>query len=234
MPPRRSNYRKSSLRFPDQSGTELVRLFAVLWELHVPVSLLLHRVKERGDILRIVTELERIGDKHRLAGPEDPGHRHLGQLRIAVKAHLLYHLILCPGCVDEPGPDLPAEECSPLFIVDRVLEHQPFEEAPGLAGRNCVVNGGTNEDCIRGPDFFKDRMEIVLYGTVPIALSPDPLAGKAAGAALVVQVVEMDEFGFSPFGFCAFERMFKERCGVPLFPGTAVECDEFHKRALED
>src|SRR5208282_1491785 len=109
-PPRRLRHRKSSRRFPDQPHPEIVCLLAVFRELLVPVSLLLCRVKERGDILRIIIELERVGDKHRLARPEDPGHRHFGRLRIPVKAHLLYHLLLCPGRVNETGPDLPAKE----------------------------------------------------------------------------------------------------------------------------
>ena len=71
-------------------------------------------------------------------------------------------------------------------MVHRLRVHQPFEEAPVLTGRDRVVDGRADEDRIRCLDFFEDPQEIVFYGTVPVALAPDPLAGKAAGAALVV------------------------------------------------
>jgi hypothetical protein len=61
-----------------------------------------------------------------------------------------------------------------------------------------------------------------------IAFPADPLAGEAAGAALVIQIVEMEKSGFCPLGFRTLQCMVKERSGVPRFPGASVERKDFH------
>jgi hypothetical protein len=61
-----------------------------------------------------------------------------------------------------------------------------------------------------------------------IAFPADPLAGEAAGAALVIEIIEVEKFGSGPFGFSTLQCMVKERSGVPCFPVASVECEDFH------
>jgi hypothetical protein len=61
-----------------------------------------------------------------------------------------------------------------------------------------------------------------------IPFPADPLAGEAAGAALVIQIVKMEKFCSGPFGFSTFQCMDEERSGVPCFPGASVEREDFH------
>jgi hypothetical protein len=63
---------------------------------------------------------------------------------------------------------------------------------------------------------------------MPITFPADPFAGEAADTALVIQVIQVEKFGFCPLGFRTLQGMFKKCCGVPFFPGTSVECEEFH------
>ena len=194
--------------------------------------LLCDRVEERGHVLCIIVELVRVGDPERLARPEDPRHHHLGQAREAVEAHLLHHRVRCPGRIDEPGPDLFGEKRGPLGIVHRVLERQPLQKAPCLPGGGPEVDRRSDQDGIGLPDLPEDRFQVVLHRAVPVTLPADALAGKAAGAAAVVQVVEVVQPGFCPFRFCALHGMPEERCGVPLLPRAPVEGKKFHRFVL--
>jgi len=56
------------------------------------------------------------------------------------------------------------------------------------------VRGGKSEGAL-----FKDWLEIVVYRTVPVTLSSGPFAGKAAGTAFKIQVVEVIEPGLCSF-----------------------------------
>ena len=56
----------------------------------------------------------------------------------------------------------------------------------------------------------------------------NPFAGEAADAALIVQIVQVDKFGFCPLGFRTLQCMFKKCCSIPFFSGTSVECEDLH------
>ena len=75
-----------------------------------------------------------------------------------------------------------------------------------------------------GLDFFKERLEIVLYRAVPVTFPADPFTGKAAGTALVIQVIEVDEFGLGTLRLGAIHGRPEKRCGVPLLPWAAIKC----------
>ena len=217
----------------DQPRPQFVCLSAVFRELLVPPLLLLLRVECRGDIFGIIVELEGIGDKERLARPEDPLHRLLGPLGVPVEPPLLHCLLGGTRRVDEAGPDLPAKERGSLGVVDRVLEHQPFEKGPRLPGRNPIIDGGADEDrvgCFHLPEY---RRKVILHCAMTIPFPADPLAGEAAGAALVIQIVQVEKFGSGPHGFGTLQCMVKERSGVPCFPGASVEREDFHSMFWE-
>ncbi len=77
-------------------------------------------------------------------------------------------------------------------------EKQTFHERPHLAGHRSEVDGRAQDHGIYLFYHLQNGCQIVFYRAPTIALSTFDFAGKAAYAALEVEIVEVDHFCLRP------------------------------------
>jgi hypothetical protein len=93
--------------------------------------------------------------------------------------------------------------------------------------------GGTfSAQDVRLRGLLQDGCQTVFDCTPAIALAAYFLAGKATDTAFEIKVIEMHQLGFRTILGGARQGMLKQARGIPILPGTAINCNRSHVFSL--
>ena len=122
---------------------------------------------------------------------------------------------------------MPRENYLHRVVIAQRDERKALDEATHLAGHVAEIYRRAKEQHVRGQHALQHAAQGVLVITAA-AFGALALAGEAAYAAAVIQVVEVYKLGLGSGFPCAVQRGVQQRSGVPVFPRAAVDCNGLH------
>ena len=218
----------------DQLRAHLERVLAIGRQLLDPAARLVRRIEGGHFVLRVVAELAGVGriEAEHVAALQPAGDRRLHRAEGLRVAALLHPGLVHVHRVEDRHRQRSLAGAGIVLVVDQVLEQQPFQEASHLAAQAAEIDGRAEKQGVGLFDALQHRGQPVLHGAMSVAVAAFQFASEATVAAFEIEIVEMNDFRLRPLGGCAFERLTKQRRGVPVLPGAPIDSDDFHDLVL--
>src|ERR1700690_796018 len=86
----------------------------------------------------------------------------------------------------------------------------------------------SKNESISALNFLENGLKVISDDAFPITLSTFCLTGKTAYTSFIVEIVEVNKFGFRSLRVCSFQSFFKQHCSVPVLPRTSIKCNYLH------
>jgi hypothetical protein len=180
-----SNFPKNLYLFPcpGQSDPQCQGVLAILGKDFQASPGFFLWIKPVRHYLSIILKLERITTIEELRGPED----HLQQPLMLAKDLLVtpfFHDFFSDiHRVNKPRGDLFGEKRLRRVGIGEIGKQQPLQKRPHLPRDVAEIDGGAQNEGIRGLHLFQNRRQAILDGTFAITFAFSDFTGKATRAA---------------------------------------------------
>ena len=96
-----------------------------------------------------------------------------------------------------------------------------------FTGNIVKIDRGGKEEDVGADGFGEKRCKFISFGAAAETLAAEQLAGHTAGAALIVQIVKMDQVRLRPRRFCSPDRMLRMAAELPFLWSLPFKANTF-------